>query len=148
MFSTGSGTIDFGTFVTFHSFRCQKTPLPSYTATNGFGAQFTVEKSREAVMAIGGFAMPATSWKTYWTTNVTGDAARQLSQNVRIRMSGTLADWAPGRPVLCGTKVTTPSTRLPIDETLELCMFNGKADLFEVLDTRTGAVHYSSPRSR
>jgi hypothetical protein len=146
MFSTGQGMSDFSTMVTFRSFRCQKTRLPSYTATNGFGAQFTIEKSREVVTAIGGFAMPNTSWKTHWTKQVTGEAARQLSRDVRVRISGTLVDWAPGRPVRCGTKVRTPTTRLPYDETLDICLFNGSADLFEVIDARTGEVLFSSPR--
>lgn len=146
MFSTGQGTSDFGTMVTFRSFRCQKTRLPGYTATNGFGAQFAVERSREVVTAIGGFAMPDTSWRTHWTTQVSGDAARQLSRNVRVRVSGTLTDWARGRPVVCGRKVSTPTTRRPYDETLDICLFNGRADLFEVLDGRTGEVLFSSPR--
>lgn len=146
MFPTGQGISDFGTMVTFRSFRCQKTRLGSYTATNGFGAQFTVERSREVVTAIGGFAMPDTSWRTYWTTQVSGDAARQLSRSLRVRISGTLTDWAPGRPVLCGRNVSTPSMRRPYEETLDLCLFNGRADLFEVVDSRTGEVLFSSPR--
>jgi hypothetical protein len=29
---------------------------------------------------------------------------------------------------------------------LDICLFNGSADLFEVLDARTGEVLFSSPR--
>lgn len=147
MFASGAGGSDFSTFVSFRSFRCNKVRLPSYEATNGFGAKFTVEKSREEVTAIGGFRMIDTDWKSYWSTQAVGDEARQLSQNIRVRLEGTLEDWAPGRPVLCGSKRTVPETRLPLDETLDICMFNGAADRFEVIDARTGAVLYGSTRS-
>lgn len=146
MFPSTPGVSEFSAFVTFHSLSCEKTRLPSYTATNRFGAQMTVFKSREVVTAVGEFGMPDTKWKNYWTTQVSGEEARQLSRNVRIRMSGTLRDWAPGKPVLCGRKSSAPTTQLPYDETTEICMFNGRPDLFEVLDARTGKVLHASRR--
>jgi hypothetical protein len=135
-------------FVTFRALRCQKTRLPNYTARNGFGAEFDISATRETVTAIGDFGDINTSWRTYWSAQTTGDAARQLSQNVRVRVSGTLSDWAPGRPLFCGTSHRLPTVDLPIDDRLSICLFRGQADLFEVIDARTGAVLFSSPRQR
>jgi hypothetical protein len=146
MFPTGSDGSGLSTMLSFRSFTCQRTRLEGYTATNAFGAAFPIEASREAVTAIGDFAMINTSWRTYWGTQVTGDAARQLSQNVRIRFSGTLSDWAPGRPVLCGRSHRSPTVSLPIDRITDICIFKGRADLFEVIDAHTGEVLFSSPR--
>lgn len=134
-------------FVAFRSFRCQKTRLSSYTATNAFGAEFEISASREIVTAIGDFGDIDTSWRTYWSAQIAGDPARQLSQNVRVRLSGVLSDWAPGRPVVCGSAHDLPRADFPFDKTLEICMFRGQFDLFEVLDARSGEVLFSSPRS-
>lgn len=146
MFPSGEGLSDFRTMVSFHSFRCQYARLPSYEAVNGFGASVVVEKTREDVTAIGEFALPDTSWKTYWTTEVVGEKARQLSQNIRVRISGKLEDWATGRPVVCGRKKGRPDFSLPLDTDLRICMFNGKADLFEVIDAHSGAILFASRR--
>ncbi len=133
-------------FVTFGSFRCQKTRLPSYMANNAFGAQFEIFPSREVVTAIGDFGDVNTSWRTYWSTQISGDPARQLSQNIRVRLSGVLSDWGPGRPVVCGTKRDRPRADSPFEESLEICLFRGQFDLFEVIDARSGEVLFSSPR--
>jgi hypothetical protein len=146
MFGGHEGQIATATLVSFSSFRCQKTRLPGYRATNGFGVPFEVGRTTEVVTAIGEFSRPATSWRTYWTTQISGDPARQLAQNLQVRVSGTLSDWAPGRPVACGRSVSRATMSSPVERTVEICMFNGRADLFEVLDARTGAVLFASPR--
>lgn len=146
LFPSANGYDPYRELLTFSSLKCQKTRLESYTATNGFGAQVEVFKTKEFVTSIAAFEIPETKWKTYWTHQVSGDEARQLSQNVRVRMSGTLKDWAPGKPVLCGKKNSSPDTRRPFDDATEVCVFNGRPDRFEVLDARNNAVLYSSSR--
>ena len=128
----------------FRSFTCAKTVEPSYTAANGFGVQFRIEKMTEMVSAIGDFD-PLTGRRlpSSWDAMVTGDAARVLTANARIRVSGTLGDWWQGVSVVCGQNRLEPSISLPLDRTTDLCMIRGKVDRVEVIDQRSGATLYS-----
>lgn len=132
-------------FIRFVSFTCSKTKEQPYVTTNGFGAQVRVEKSTDVVTAI---AYDRTRklpvWKDYWTTAITGNAARQLATNVRVRISGVLGDWSPGISLMCGVSRHHPTMTLPIDRTLDICMFNGRIDKFEVLNVATGELLYSA----
>ena len=75
-----------------------------------------------------------------------GDAARQLTQNLRVRVSGTLSDWWPGTSMLCGKSGSPPTIDLPLDSTLDICMVRGRADHLEVFNAVTGEVLYSATR--
>jgi hypothetical protein len=130
--------------ITFRSFTCAKTIEPSYTANNAFGAQFTIEKMTDVVSAIADFEpLRARLAPSSWEANVSGDAARMMAANARIRVSGTLADWWPGTSIVCGRKRLEPSIRLPIDRTTDLCLIRGQVKRIEVIDQRTGATLYS-----
>jgi hypothetical protein len=128
----------------FRSFTCEKSVQPTYTAFNAFGAHFTIEKTTDTVTAIADFdplsrRMAASSWEA----TVTGDAARALSANARIRVSGTLSDWWQGISVVCGQKRLEPSIRLPLDRTTNLCMIRGQVEKVEVIDQRSGATLFA-----
>jgi hypothetical protein len=126
------------------SFTCSKTNEPSYMANNAFGAQFSVEKTSEVVNAIADIEQLGTSPpKSSWEALVSGDAARQLSASVRVRVSGTLSDWWPGVSVVCGQKQLQPTIRLPFDRTTDMCLIRGQIERVEVVDQRSGAVLYS-----
>lgn len=131
--------------MTFRAFSCRTTKHPSYTATNAFGAAFTIEKSVDTVAAIADFdpmtlaRRPPSSWETA----VSGDAARLLSRNLRVRVSGTLDDWAPGKSVVCGAQRIEPRLALPIDRTTEICLIRGQITLVEVLDQSTSSVRHA-----
>jgi hypothetical protein len=136
--------------LTFRSFTCAKTIEPSYTANNAFGAQFTIEKMTDVVSAIADFEPPGGRLApSSWEANVSGDAARTMTANARIRVSGTLADWWPGTSVVCGRKRLEPSIRLPVDRTTDLCLIRGHVERIEVIDQQTGATLYSvDPETR
>jgi len=130
--------------LTFRSFTCVKRIEPSYTATNAFGAQFTIEKMTDVVSAIADFEpLGARLAPSSWEASVSGDAARTMVANARVRVSGTLADWWPGTSVVCGRKRLEPSIRLPLDRTTDLCLIRGRVERIEVIDQQTGAVLYS-----
>jgi hypothetical protein len=134
-------------FVLFRSLRCKKENLPSYIATNAYGAKVTVFDTKETVTAIGDFGMsPDLDWKTSWSSMISGVAARTLTKNALVRISGRLENWAPGQPVLCGVVESLPRVDSPFRNTLDICLFRGRADLFEVLDSSTGSVLYSTSR--
>lgn len=133
--------------LTFDSFTCRKIKEPGYIATNGFGARFDVKKETDIVTSIASLEPITHSfWRSYWTTQVAGEAARELSKNIRVRVSGSLDDWAPGKTVLCGTEVSSPTIDLPQESTLDMCMFKGRADHMEVINGQTGEVLYSVSR--
>lgn len=131
------------TYATFDTFVCKKVSLPSALVTQELATKTVV---RETITAIGDLSDPYTGWKTYWITKASGDEARQLSKALRIRVSGSLVDWKPSQPVLCGIRASVSTRESAQGDTLDLCMFKGKADLFEVLHTRTGAILFASPR--
>jgi|GEM_PF-4943217 len=130
--------------IKFLSFTCSHAKEPPYTTTNGFGAQVQVEKTTETVTAIAYDYDRLPSWKDYWESTTTGDAARQLAKNVRVRISGVLSDWSPGTPIMCGVSRRHPTMALPIDRTLNACLFKGRIDRFEVLNAATGELLYSA----
>lgn len=130
--------------LTVSSFTCSKTNEPPYTATNAFGAEFSVEKTTEVVNAIADLEplrrkRPPSSWEA----SVSGDEARQLAANARIRVSGTLHDWWPGVSVVCGQKRLEPTITYPFDRTTTMCLVRGQVERVEVLDQRSGATLYS-----
>jgi hypothetical protein len=125
---------------------CDRVQLPSYRATNAYGATFTVEKSRQIVTAIADFEDKSSKWQSSFKISVSGEEARSLVQNLNVRLSGTLSDWKPGSPVACGEQRQSPRSDLPVDRSFELCLVSGSVDLFEVVDTRDGRVLFSSRR--
>lgn len=147
LFPSAVASVEKNAELTFHSLTCRKVREPNYTATNGFGAKFEIHKETDVVTAIAEFGSQTDShWHTYWETQVSGDAARQLTQNVRVRISGTLSDWWPGTAMLCGKSSMPPTIDLPLDSTLDICMMRGHADRVEVLNAATGEVLYSATR--
>ncbi len=133
--------------VSFSSFTCRKIKEPSYTATNAYGAQYDIRKETEIIASVANFEPYIDKhWKTYWTTLVAGDAARELSNNIRVRISGTLEDWWAGTSVLCGFIDQSPTANLRIDRTVDICMVKGRTDHIEVIDIVSGAILYSAVR--
>lgn len=124
----------------FRSFTCAKKVEPSYTANNAFGARFTIEKWTDVVSAIADFdPLSGRRLPSSWEAPVTGDEARALSANARIRVSGTLGDWWQGASVVCGLKRLEPSIQVPWDRTTDLCLIRGRVERIEVIDQRSGA---------
>lgn len=131
----------------FRAFTCRRENEPDYLANNAFGAQFRVSKSTEFVTAIADFEpMVEKGFPNSWTVAVTGDSARLLSQNARVRVSGSLADWGPGVSVVCGSKIQTPTISVPRDRTVNICMVKGRADRVEVVDASTGRTLFLATR--
>lgn len=131
----------------YRAFTCRRENEPDYLANNAFGAQFKVSKSTEFVTAIAAFEPIAErGFPNSWTVAVTGESARSLSSNVRVRVSGLLADWSPGVPVVCGAKVQKPTISLPRDRTVNICIVTGRADRVEVVDGSTGRTLFLATR--
>ncbi|MDB5713592.1 MAG: hypothetical protein JWO15_989 [Sphingomonadales bacterium] len=132
--------------IEYYTFSCDFKKLPSYTATNAYNAEFTIDRTKQTVTAVANFDYAQRPWKVAWSTKITGDAARQLTQNLRIRISGILEDWAPGTPVICGTDAHNPSIISPTDDTVDLCLIKARTDHLEFFNAVTGEVLYSATR--
>jgi len=135
-FPEGEGSL--GAFVYFASFGCERVGDSYYEAKNALGAATRVHRIYDVVLAFSDREAGMT--RNGWSTAITGDAARQLSQAVRIRITGTLKDWSTGQSVICALDRRTPTFQLPMDRTLDICVFRTQALHFEVVDSRTGEV--------
>ena len=131
----------------FRAFTCRKIAEPDYMASNAFGAQFKVTKSTEFVTAVADFEpIVERGFANSWNVAAAGDAARTLSQNIRVRVGGSLADWGSGVSVVCGAKLRAPTIRLPQDKAVNICMVRGRPDRVEVIDASTGKTLFLTTR--
>lgn len=140
-----------GSFLRFASFACNHIDQGQYAATNAFGASVDVEKETHVVVAFSDQDSPSkmpTDAVTYWSQTVSGDAARELSQNVAIRITGVIGIWANGQNVICGVKRSSPRFDFPYDKTLNACIFKATSLQFEVLEQQTGEVLYRTNSTR
>lgn len=128
----------------YFSFRCVRIELNPYEATSGFGAKFTVSKTRDDVLAVATPFKTDSKWRAYWSTALTADAARDLVLHLRVRVRGVLADWSPDVAVVCGKTELRATFANPRERVENLCLFNGKVQQFEVFDVRDGTVLYAS----
>jgi hypothetical protein len=128
--------------------KCAKSRPPSYVASNGFGAQREITREDEIITSIAASGSNFhREWKGYWSTSATGDAARTLLRNLRVRVSGTLEDWAGGRSVVCGSYTTTPTVSFPFEKMTNACLFKGKIDQIEIFNIITGDVIHTASQS-
>lgn len=124
-------------------FNCTATDLGTYTAQNGFGAKTEMKTTLDRGL---GIAM-ASSYKSKlpmdWQKTVAGEDAKSLSQNVRVRISGTLDEWSPSQPLFCASEKDA-NFAWGRDRSTELCLYKGTLGLVEVIDARTGEVLHST----
>ena len=125
---------------------CARADLPSYTATNAYGAEYRIEPTLQTVTAIADNPAKGSAMLESFTLKTSGNEARSLVPNLRVRFRGTLTDWKPGVSVACGTERNSPTARSPYDRRLDLCLFNGRIEKIELLDVRTGEVLQTAAR--
>lgn len=130
----------------FYSISCKQSPVELVEATNALGAHFPVRKWTDQAIGIFDTGRFDPKWKIYWTKDVEGAAARELSRNLLVRISGTLHAWPNGRMVVCGTDRSSPTITSPVDRAREICGFNGWPDRVEFLNAATGEVLYAMTR--
>lgn len=138
-------------FLRFASFTCKHENERSYRASNAFGATVSVNKEKDVVLAFSSQSQPSsipTSTQTYWSQTIAGDAARELSEEVAIRITGVIGVWPNGENVICGVKNNPPSLDFPYDETLDACIFKASSLTFEVTNQRTNAILYNTGTER
>ena len=119
---------------------CARSDLPSYTASNAYGAEYRIEPTLQTITAIADDLPRGSPLTESFKIETTGAAARTLVPNLRVRISGLLADWKPGVSVACGEKRNSPTATSPYDRRFDYCFFNGRIDRIELLDIRTGEV--------
>lgn len=140
-----------GSFLRFASFTCNNLKQGHYTASNAFGATTSVNKETDIVLAFSdqdSSSTAPTDAVTYWSKTISGDAARKLSENIAIRISGVIGTWPNGQNVICGIKRNSPRLNFPYDQTLDACIFKASSLQFEVLDQQTGEVLYRTGSTR
>jgi len=119
---------------------CARADLPSYTGTNAYGATFRIEPTEQTVTAIADSLPTESKLTESFQLTIPGADARALVPNLRVRFRGRLSDWKSGVSVACGRRRDGPTASSPYDRTLKLCLFNGRIEKIELVDTRTGAV--------
>jgi hypothetical protein len=117
---------------------CVRTDLPSYTASNAYGAEFRIDPTLQTITAVADSVPEGATITKSFEMKAPGAEARSLVRNLRVRFSGVLADWKPGVPVACASRRDGPTAGSPYDRKFDLCLFNGHIDLIELLDVRTG----------
>ena len=125
---------------------CTRADLPGYTASNAYGAEFRIEPTLQTITAIADALPKGSEWPDSFTIQTSGEEARSLVPNLRVRFSGILADWKPGVGVACGSKRDSPTAGSPYDRRLDLCLFNGRIIRIDLLDARSGKVLQSLTR--
>ena len=137
--------------ILYLTFACNKRYLPSYTASNAYGATIEIKRITEQFTAIGfpGYWMSDGSdiWEhpNFWVKAAVGDEARHLVANVRLRISGTLNSWPDGRTLVCGPlEPYTPSFKFPYDVKSNMCVFAGVPEQLEFIDASNGEVLYAT----
>lgn len=136
---------DWGRAVRYFATACERVTLPSYTATNAYGASFNIDPTAQVITAIADDPIKP-EWPESFKLQLPGTAARALVEHLQVRLTGTLRDWKPGVAMACGIRRDGPTASSPYDRTRDLCVANGRIDKFEVIDKRDGRVLHTAVR--
>jgi hypothetical protein len=136
---------EWGRPVRYFATACERINLPSYTATNAYGATFNIDPTAQIITAIADDPIKP-AWPEAFKLQISGDAARSLVEHLGIRLSGTLRDWKPGVAMACDIRRDGPTATSPYDRTRNLCIANGRIDRFAVIDKRTGHILHAQDR--
>jgi hypothetical protein len=129
---------------TYYAFRCIHKSLESYEATNALGAKITVATYQDRTLAVATDMAIDDDWQSSWEASLASEDARALVPHLRVRIRGVLADWSPGVAVVCGSSDLSPTIDRPIENRVDLCLYKGKIQQFEVIDGRNVNVLYAS----
>jgi hypothetical protein len=129
-----------GETVQYFASDCARQDLRPYTATNVYGADYRIEPTLQIITAVADALPRGLEWPSSFKIQTSGEQARALVPNLRVRFAGTLSDWKPGVSVACGSRRDRPTAALPYDRKFDICLFNGKIERIELLDVRTGKV--------
>ena len=136
---------EWGRPVRYFATACERVTLPTYTATNAYGATFGIDPTAQIITAIADDPIKP-EWPPSFKLQVSGEAARTLVQHMQVRLTGTLRDWKTGIAMACDVRRDGPTASSPYDRTRDLCVANGRIDKFEVIDNRDGRILHSAVR--
>lgn len=136
---------EWGRAVRYFATACERVTLPSYTATNAYGAAFNIDPTAQIITAIADDPIKP-EWPESFKLQISGAAARALVEHLQVRLSGTLRDWKPGVAMACAVRRDGPTASSPYDRTRDLCVANGRIERFEVIDMRDGRKLHSAVR--
>lgn len=136
---------EWGRPVRYFATACERVTLPSYTATNAYGASFNIDPTAQIITAIADDPIKP-EWPTSFKLQISGEEARTLVEHLQVRLTGSLRDWKPGVAMACDVRRDGPTASSPYDRTRDLCVANGRLNNFEVLDSRDGRVLHSAVR--
>jgi hypothetical protein len=134
------------TDLNLYSITCQQSPIEEVQAANALGAQFSVRRWTDEAVGIFDTGKFDPKWKVYWHAQLDGAVARDLTRNLRIRVSGSLQAWPNGKMIICGTDDSPPTITKPTARTRKICGFNGRPDHIEFLNSATGQVLFEVAR--
>ena len=136
---------EWGRPVRYFATACERVTLPSYTATNAYGASFNIDPTAQIITAIADDPIKP-EWPTSFKLQISGPEARKLVDQLQVRWTGTMRDWKPGVAMACDTRRDGPTVSSPYDRTRDLCVANGRLDKFEVIDARDGRILHTAMR--
>ena len=136
---------EWGRPVRYFATACERVTLPSYTATNAYGASYNIDPTAQIITAIADDPIKP-EWPTSFKLQISGPEARKLVDHLQVRWTGTMRDWKPGVAMACDTRRDGPTVSSPYDRTRDLCVANGRLDRFEVIDARDGRILHSAMR--
>lgn len=119
---------------------CGRENLQPYTATNAYGAEYAIEPTKQIITAIADALPKGVEWPSSFKIETSGEQARSLVPNLRVRFMGSLSDWKPGVSVACGSRRDGPTAASPYDRRFDICLFNGQMQRIELLDVRSSKV--------
>lgn len=117
---------------------CERADLQAYTSSNAYGAEFRIEPTLQTITAVADALPRGVEWPTSFKIQISGEQARTLVPHLRVRFVGVMSDWKPGVSVACLNRRNGPTARSPYDRRFDICLFNGRIDRIELLDSRTG----------
>ena len=124
---------------------CSRQVLPSYRASNAFGATVSISRSKQTLIALAenGREWGAASPKIHptilvWRQKIEPETARAILPHLRVRLFGEIGRWSSGRVMLCGRVEDRPDLAHPMDDRLSGCFFSAKLQTLGMVDERSG----------
>ena len=121
------------------SFACTYRREAKRQVENMYGEMVEHEPTYEDVLAIA--HVSRADPESHWFEARTDEAgARALGERIVVRITGTLGEWLPGRPIVCGADNYDSLGAPVLVGDFSGCLINGRVELVEYVDSVSGEV--------
>jgi hypothetical protein len=124
-----------------YAVNCTVTSGGRYLGANAFGAAAVVRRRNETAITLISLQFEnELDHSHYWNRVIAPEAARALAKSIRIRLSGTIADWTPGHAIECGEADDTATVSSPVETKRSTCFVKVVFEREDLIDTATGEI--------